>query len=311
MKKILRFVLQWGAVMLIIATTLGFLGRFHWFFELFTSFKLQYTFSLLIAIIGLTLIKKRILALICMVFFIPNLLAILPSYSASSYDNINLGNLRVTSINLLSSNHNYTQVESYINKVKPDILVMEEFQEHWQQGLKNTLKDYSFQYAVPRIDNFGIAIFSKTKLNSTKTLTLNQAGIPSLLCSFLINNEEVYLLATHPPPPISSSKYTIRSKQLNEIGALGAKLKNLIVIGDLNLTPYCYHFDNLLEQGHLKDTRAGFGIQPTWPTWGWPFSIPLDHCLTSDDIITINRSVGPDVGSDHYPITIDLLISSL
>ncbi|UII26548.1 endonuclease/exonuclease/phosphatase family protein [Fulvivirga maritima] len=311
MKKTLQFALQWGAVMVIIATALSFLGRFYWFFELFTSFKLQYTFCLLICIIGLTVIKKRLMAVICAAFLIPNLLAILPTYNALSYDNINQGNLRVTSINLLSSNYSYFKVETYIENTKPDILVLEEYHERWEQGLERVLENYPYQYTVPRFDNFGIAIFSNTKLTSKATLELNEAEIPSLLCSFMINNEEVHLLATHPPPPMSSTKYNLRNEQLKEIENLGATLKNLIIIGDLNLTPYCHHFESLLNHAHIKDTRAGFGIQPTWPVWGWPLSIPLDHCLISNDIITINRSIGPDVGSDHYPVTVDLLIPSL
>lgn len=38
-------------------------------------------------------------------------------------------------------------------------------------------------------------------------------------------------------------------------------------------------------------------------------SIPIDHCLHSPDITVINRRVGSDVGSDHYPLIIDFSIN--
>jgi len=36
--------------------------------------------------------------------------------------------------------------------------------------------------------------------------------------------------------------------------------------------------------------------------------IPIDHCLVSPEIIVTKRSVGPSVGSDHYPVIIDFSI---
>lgn len=37
--------------------------------------------------------------------------------------------------------------------------------------------------------------------------------------------------------------------------------------------------------------------------------IPIDHCLVSNDIIILDRRIGSNVGSDHYPIYIELGLS--
>ncbi len=37
-------------------------------------------------------------------------------------------------------------------------------------------------------------------------------------------------------------------------------------------------------------------------------ALPLDHCLVSDEILVANRRVGPFVGSDHFPVVVDLVL---
>lgn len=34
--------------------------------------------------------------------------------------------------------------------------------------------------------------------------------------------------------------------------------------------------------------------------------IPIDHFLLSPDVKVVSREVGPEVGSDHRPVTIDV-----
>jgi endonuclease/exonuclease/phosphatase (EEP) superfamily protein YafD len=56
----------------------------------------------------------------------------------------------------------------------------------------------------------------------------------------------------------------------------------------------------------LRDTRAGFGIQASWPTQIPPLGIPLDHCLVSPELVVLDRRLGPAVGSDHRPVILEL-----
>jgi endonuclease/exonuclease/phosphatase family metal-dependent hydrolase len=60
----------------------------------------------------------------------------------------------------------------------------------------------------------------------------------------------------------------------------------------------------------LRDSREGFGLQNSWPAY-WPWlSITIDHCLVSRDIRLIDRKVGPDIGSDHYPVLVEVGIQN-
>jgi endonuclease/exonuclease/phosphatase (EEP) superfamily protein YafD len=79
----------------------------------------------------------------------------------------------------------------------------------------------------------------------------------------------------------------------------------LVLLGDLNTTSWSPHFRDLINTAGLKDSRAGFGIQPTWPAGTPPLWIPLDHCLVSPEIKVHDRRVGPNVGSDHFPVIVE------
>jgi len=50
------------------------------------------------------------------------------------------------------------------------------------------------------------------------------------------------------------------------------------------------------------------GMQPTWPTFSPLLEIPLDHLLHTKDVTIVNREIGVDVGSDHYPLIVDLVL---
>jgi endonuclease/exonuclease/phosphatase (EEP) superfamily protein YafD len=65
-------------------------------------------------------------------------------------------------------------------------------------------------------------------------------------------------------------------------------------------------FRDFLATTGLKDSRVGFGWQPTWPTGSMSLRIPIDHVLVEPDLVVLERQVGPDIGSDHLPVRVRL-----
>jgi endonuclease/exonuclease/phosphatase (EEP) superfamily protein YafD len=94
--------------------------------------------------------------------------------------------------------------------------------------------------------------------------------------------------------------------QLDRLPDLVPKKGPVLLLGDLNVTPWNRHFRLLLERTGLRDSSRGRGVQPTWPAGSLLFAIPLDHGLHSPDIAILQRRIGGDVGSDHLPVIIDV-----
>ena len=82
--------------------------------------------------------------------------------------------------------------------------------------------------------------------------------------------------------------------------------KALVVAGDFNVTPFSVHYGDFLKGTGLRDSALGFGISPTWNRrFPW-VAIPIDHVFVSDDLVVMDRRVGPACGSDHSPVIVTL-----
>jgi endonuclease/exonuclease/phosphatase (EEP) superfamily protein YafD len=80
----------------------------------------------------------------------------------------------------------------------------------------------------------------------------------------------------------------------------------MILLGDLNTTAWSHAFQKLVKQMDLKDSRKGYGLQITWPSMMPILGITIDHCLISDTISVLDHKIGPNIGSDHYPVYVEV-----
>ena len=83
----------------------------------------------------------------------------------------------------------------------------------------------------------------------------------------------------------------------------------VILMGDLNATPFSPAFVDFLRASRLRDSRLGYGNQATWPAALRRAGIAIDHCLVSPQVQVTGRQIGGDVGSDHLPVIVDLSLT--
>jgi endonuclease/exonuclease/phosphatase (EEP) superfamily protein YafD len=188
-------------------------------------------------------------------------------------------------------------------------VVIEEIDKQWLAQLETLQPYYPYIKSVPRQDNFGIAVLSRIPFKQTWTYEFIR-GRPSISAEYELEGRRFSLIGTHPPPPKDEYFAEMRNSQFVSLAELvNAQPDLAMVLGDLNCTSGSPYFKDLLYETGLKDSRRGFGNQPTWPTKFFPGLIAIDHCLASEDIIVTNRKVGQYVGSDHYPVIVDFAIA--
>jgi endonuclease/exonuclease/phosphatase (EEP) superfamily protein YafD len=114
-------------------------------------------------------------------------------------------------------------------------------------------------------------------------------------------------VGVHPLPPTGQSKAQERDSRLDEVGRLlGGKEGARMVLGDLNCTPWSPYFRKLLRAGDLRDSGRWRGWAPTWnPGISW-LRLPIDHCLVSEEIGVARRAIGPEIGSDHRGLVVEV-----
>jgi endonuclease/exonuclease/phosphatase (EEP) superfamily protein YafD len=296
-----------------VATVLGFLGQWAWFCELFSHFRVQYLVGLLVLSLLLLVGKHKKVAVLCFVVAMINLFCVLqlflfrPNVSTWEYP---FKNHRAMLINVHSEMGDPELVMDVIREQKPELLVLEEVTESWMQALSGLTNSLPYCVSSPREDNFGIALFSKYPLIGKNILFLGEAGVPSILASLKMDGSIVDMLATHPLPPAGAAYTAFRNEQLDRVAECVKDRSPLLLLGDLNMTPWSPSFHRFIEQSGLQDSAKGYGIQPSWPAHFLLLGIPIDHCLHSRDIHITRRRTGSRVGSDHLPLIVDFTVRS-
>jgi endonuclease/exonuclease/phosphatase (EEP) superfamily protein YafD len=63
--------------------------------------------------------------------------------------------------------------------------------------------------------------------------------------------------------------------------------------------------DNKLQvKRSTRYPTAGY----SWPTWGYVLRVPIDNCFVSNDVAVTGHHDGPNVGSDHRPLVVDISV---
>ncbi len=294
-----------------VATVLGFLGHWSWFFELFSHFRVQYFLGLLVVSFLMLLRKNKKEALAYIIFAFSNSYSLLPLFLpppiVSPLD-FPFGRHRAMLINVNSELGDPRLVLDAIAAEKPEILVLEEVTDSWMQAMDGLTNALPCWVASPREDNFGIALFAKNPLLAKSILFLGEAEVPSILASVTMDGSVVEILATHPLPPAGAAYTAFRNEQLDRVAECVKGRSPLLLLGDLNMTPWSPTFHRFIEQSGLQDSAKGYGLQPSWPTQFSPLGIPIDHCLHSRDIHITRRRTGSRIGSDHLPLIVDFTV---
>jgi len=209
-------------------------------------------------------------------------------------------------MNLNDSNGNTREVLESIGQFSPDVLLLEEVTPKWAHELEILKETYPYCIAKPQDGCFGIMMLSKYPLEHGQVVQIGNAGVPSIIAEMYSPQGVVSIIGTHPLPPIGAEYANYRNNQLAALPAVVKEQKHpVLLIGDLNVTPWSPYFTHLISESELKNSMTGFGHQPSWPSTMFFMRIPLDHMLHSDGIIIHNRMIGHNVGSDHLPVIVD------
>jgi endonuclease/exonuclease/phosphatase (EEP) superfamily protein YafD len=204
---------------------------------------------------------------------------------------------------------NPEKVAKLIQVFDPDIVLLEEVSDEWMADLATPLARYSYSKAMPRDDNFGIALYSKYSFIAGEIRFVGDAEIPSVIAEIQMPEGRFTIIGTHPLPPAGGENTRLRNGQLASLSVIVRQAQSpVLLLGDLNATPWCFAYRRLLRDSGLIDSSAGRGVQPTWPTFMPLLLIPIDQCLHSPAIHVTRKTIGPNVGSDHYPLIVDFAL---
>lgn len=339
----LRDVAAWlllaGCAVVGSATLAGFAGRWWWRAELASHFRVQYLLLLACAAVLLWLLGRHWQAGLSGLLAGTNLVLVLPLYwaiapaapgpageiaplvgAASVYPGQSptpgtmspaahrVGSLpmRAVTMNVHTFNRAHQRALDFVRQESPDFVLVLEVGQAWAAALESLQAEYPYYHVEPREDHFGIALFSRREPESLRVRALVWPEFPCLIAELTIDGQSLSIIGAHPVPPVRKAGMAHRNHQLADLAQVVQRQQGeVVLLGDLNTTSWSPYFVDLLRETHLRDSRRGFGVQGTWPVGSPWLVIPIDHCLVSPGIEVVNRRVGPDIGSDHYPVVVD------
>ncbi|HEX6287524.1 MAG TPA: endonuclease/exonuclease/phosphatase family protein [Acidimicrobiia bacterium] len=302
------------AVAMAIVSLAAFLGKWVWWLDVLANFRAQFVVAL--AIFGLVIMmsKWRKTGYFVLAVGVVNLVVVLPLYIGSPAEaSVDTSSIRVMSFNLLSTNEEYSSVIEYIETVDPDLVLLHEASRPWEVALESAGLDY--QIVRPRSDDLIFGTLVLIRGDSVEAVSYGYASSSPRAVELTYVPEgwttPLSVLGTHPLAPTDEERADLRDAQLGFAGQWASGQSGaFMVVGDFNSTPWSWPFRRLMGAADLHNSQTGFGLQPTFSTESnLLLRIPIDHLLHSDALEVTDRQLGPALGSDHFPLLVDLQLA--
>jgi endonuclease/exonuclease/phosphatase (EEP) superfamily protein YafD len=206
--------------------------------------------------------------------------------------------------NIYRLNTDYERVTQHVLEASADIVALVEvtkpayFVLIKQPGIQKRFPHHYYSYSNCSL------LLSKTPLLKAKEVDADGQYLNSILvqATTRIAGRDLALWVTHPPHSTDRLNF-LKKRDFLDFFRGRPLPENLLLVGDLNMTPWSNHFQEFLDITQLKSASTGFGFQPTWPVKrDFPVVFPIDHAFYKGAVSIEDWHVEPSLGSDHLPV---------
>ena len=287
-------------------------GFDNWLVDILSNFPVQYALAALLLLI--VSLRKRVLPLTLFAgfLFIINISVLSDSGASVQANSRGHESFTLCSANIQKTNRDFPTLVAGLKETDADILLLLEVTEESIEPLQSVIRTYPHHLVNLNVgaSGTGAVLMSKFPILGSEFTTYSEYGNMLVRATIEINNKKVMFYGAHLPRPAYAEEYSFRSEQaLSLAEQIRRQSVPVILAGDLNASPYSPIFKRLVKRSDLKDSRKGFGWQPSWPTFFPILWLPIDHILVSPGVQVHKRNTGPYLGSDHYPVFAELSIS--
>jgi endonuclease/exonuclease/phosphatase (EEP) superfamily protein YafD len=242
--------------------------------------------------------------------------------------------LRLTTFNVLADNAEHGRALAHLRAVDPDVLVLQEVEGGWyaalMRGLADRLPYTTAEEDRRRADDGGgaggrtgdVVVMSRHPIlavaaeHPTGPRGRRPLAEEALRVELSVAGRRVVVWAVHPVSPLGGRRWRARNAYLGWVAdRVAAEDPSLpvIVAGDFNQTPWTpWHRAFLERAGGLVDAAGtswpAVTRRPLRPGPWRLLGVPIDRVAVRPGIGASGLAVGPGLGSDHFPVTVDLTL---
>ncbi|MEZ7498038.1 endonuclease/exonuclease/phosphatase family protein [Flavobacterium sp. Arc3] len=214
--------------------------------------------------------------------------------------------------NIYQYNKSYSKLITVIKKRNPDVVFLVETDQKWLDAVIELRAEYPYYIEIPKENTYGLLFYSKLPIKKTQINYLIDNEIPSIIVDLEFDSQIVRIYGLHPTPPVpQENKFsTDRDAEILMVGKMAKDYEDpCLVIGDMNDVAWSYTTKLFLKTSELMDPRRGRGMYSTFNAKKWLLRWPLDHYFLSSHFRLVSMNVEKSIDSDHFPISISLIIS--
>lgn len=227
--------------------------------------------------------------------------------------------LRVLTLNAQWSNPEAKAVAAFVAASGADIVALQEISPRLYPLVDRLLATYP--HAAPadwRRRTPGIVVLGRRPFLAAREIPGGDLASPIVEVTVAAGGATARVVAVHAPYPVSDGLWRLHREYLAALASVvRAGDGPVIVIGDFNMTPWTPRFRRFARETGLAPAGDYLLWPRTWPAHARPLSyapawlaggLPIDHALVGRGIAVAALRRGPYVHSDHYPVTVDLVL---
>jgi endonuclease/exonuclease/phosphatase (EEP) superfamily protein YafD len=214
--------------------------------------------------------------------------------------------LRLISFNISYENsiENFENMREMIILGIPDIVQFQELSPQMQDKIKTLRSIFPYSAGLNKPKGpFDSLILSKHPLTNTKVGD-NHVVITNLI----LNEAKISIVGIHLFTGESKKNFNNALQQISYLKTIVSNTnKNLILLGDLNMSSTSKRFAKFLKETNLYTYTSYKNITSTWPAF-MPnlLGIQIDHILFSNNFKMVDKKTSNSFGSDHRPLIVEL-----
>lgn len=299
----------------LLLTTASFAGAWHWRADLLSHFRVQYAAVLALSAAVLFWRGRRGFGAAAMIGFLLNALIIVPhAMPTVLHDRRGARGpaVRCLSFNVLQGNERCAETVAFLRASGADAAVFQEITPEWANAFRELRDIFPHQLLLGKRDSKGAALLARHPVGRLAFDPLpGQSQIGAIIAE-VEGPQPFTILGTHSHKPTSATGVVSQRRLFawlaGKCADAHASGRPVVLMGDFNATPWCRAFRDFAAQSGLLDTSRGVTFGATWHA-SLPQRMMIDHGFVSPEWRLLARMVGPDLGSDHRPLILDLAVA--
>lgn len=291
-----------------LVTVGAFFGGLWWGLDLLANYRWQAMWAVLFASVLYALSGKGLFTALFIVAAALNAWLILPAWIGSQPAASGEDTVRVTHVDLSGTLNDVDGAIAWLVETDADLRLIAGAPPDVLDAI--SLADPTYRLLTGEAVGSGVAVFAKDEW--TITTELDAGGNPVHRVTVPSGTGVIDVVTAWGAMATSDATADdLRNRVATITDTVNASVNPVAVVGNLGATKWSVVSKDLLANTTLRDGTAGFGYLATSPTSdvaiiGRWVGIPIDVAYLGPALTPLNVVIGPDIGAEHLPLTIDI-----